>query len=321
MALTKEQVAAFKRGFDLISDNIEKAVFGKKAEIRLVLAAMISEGHVLLEDFPGTGKTALARALAETIRCENKRIQFTPDLLPSDVTGMEIYNQKTQVFKFEPGPVFANIVLADEINRAGPKTQSALLQAMEEGKVNVGKVEYELPMPFLVIATQNPVEQEGVYPLPEAQLDRFMIKTSLGYPDAESTKLILTGLVQSGGKLAPAVSSDDVRAMTKFAREVAISDELIEYIVKIVEQTRNSKRVEIGSSVRGARNLAKLAKTWALTDGRDYVVANDIKSLAVTVLAHRLKLNPELEENDGVKNETVMLEILNSITPPKDPSK
>lgn len=321
MALTKEQVAAFKRGFDLISDNIEKAVFGKKAEIRLVLAAMISEGHVLLEDFPGTGKTALARALAETIRCENKRIQFTPDLLPSDVTGMEIYNQKTQVFKFEPGPVFANIVLADEINRAGPKTQSALLQAMEEGKVNVGKVEYELPMPFLVIATQNPVEQEGVYPLPEAQLDRFMIKTSLGYPDAESTKLILTGLVQSGGKLAPAVSSDDVRAMTKFAREVAISDELIEYIVKIVEETRNSKRVEIGSSVRGARNLAKLAKTWALTDGRDYVVANDIKSLAVTVLAHRLKLNPELEENDGVKNETVMLEILNSITPPKDPSK
>ncbi len=321
MALTKEQVAAFKRGFDLISDNIEKAVFGKKAEIRLVLAAMISEGHVLLEDFPGTGKTALARALAETIRCENKRIQFTPDLLPSDVTGMEIYNQKTQVFKFEPGPVFANIVLADEINRAGPKTQSALLQAMEEGKVNVGKVEYELPMPFLVIATQNPVEQEGVYPLPEAQLDRFMIKTSLGYPDAESTKLILTGLVQSGGKLAPAVSSDDVRAMTKFAREVAISDELIEYIVKIVEQTRNSKRVEIGSSVRGARNLAKLAKTWALTDGRDYVVANDIKALAVTVLAHRLKLNPELEENDGVKNETVMLEILNSITPPKDPSK
>ncbi|MEY4453329.1 MAG: hypothetical protein RIT51_1007 [Actinomycetota bacterium] len=321
MALTKEQVAAFKRGFDLISDNIEKAVFGKKAEIRLVLAAMISEGHVLLEDFPGTGKTALARALAETIRCENKRIQFTPDLLPSDVTGMEIYNQKTQVFKFEPGPVFANIVLADEINRAGPKTQSALLQAMEEGKVNVGKVEYELPMPFLVIATQNPVEQEGVYPLPEAQLDRFMIKTSLGYPDVESTKLILTGLVQSGGKLAPAVSSDDVRAMTKYAREVAISDELIEYIVKIVEQTRNSKRVEIGSSVRGARNLAKLAKTWALTDGRDYVVANDIKSLAVTVLAHRLKLNPELEENDGVKNETVMLEILNSITPPKDPSK
>ncbi|MEY2676651.1 MAG: hypothetical protein RL510_671 [Actinomycetota bacterium] len=321
MALTKEQVAAFKRGFDLISDNIEKAVFGKKAEIRLVLAAMISEGHVLLEDFPGTGKTALARALAETIRCENKRIQFTPDLLPSDVTGMEIYNQKTQVFKFEPGPVFANIVLADEINRAGPKTQSALLQAMEEGKVNVGKVEYELPMPFLVIATQNPVEQEGVYPLPEAQLDRFMIKTSLGYPDAESTKLILTGLVQSGGKLAPAVSSDDVRAMTKYAREVAISDELIEYIVKIVEQTRNSKRVEIGSSVRGARNLAKLAKTWALTDGRDYVVANDIKALAVTVLAHRLKLNPELEENDGVKNETVMLEILNSITPPKDPSK
>lgn len=321
MALTKEQVAAFKRGFDLISDNIEKAVFGKKAEIRLVLAAMISEGHVLLEDFPGTGKTALARALAETIRCENKRIQFTPDLLPSDVTGMEIYNQKTQVFKFEPGPVFANIVLADEINRAGPKTQSALLQAMEEGKVNVGKVEYELPMPFLVIATQNPVEQEGVYPLPEAQLDRFMIKTSLGYPDAESTKLILTGLVQSGGKLAPAVSSDDVRAMTKYAREVAISDELIEYIVQIVEQTRNSKRVEIGSSVRGARNLAKLAKTWALTDGRDYVVANDIKSLAVTVLAHRLKLNPELEENDGVKNETVMLEILNSITPPKDPSK
>jgi MoxR-like ATPase len=321
MALTKEQVTAFKRGFDLISDNVEKAVFGKREEIRLVLAAMISEGHVLLEDFPGTGKTALARAIAETIKCENKRIQFTPDLLPSDVTGMEIYNQKTQVFKFEPGPIFANIVLADEINRAGPKTQSALLQAMEEGKVNVGKVEYELAMPFLVIATQNPVEQEGVYPLPEAQLDRFMIKASLGYPDAESTKMILAGLVQPAGKLKPAVVSDDVREMTKLAREVSISDELVEYIVKIVEQTRVNKRVEIGSSVRGARNLAKLAKTWALTDGRDYVVANDIKSLAVTVLAHRLKLNPELEENDGVKPEAVMLEILNSITPPKDPGK
>ena len=321
MALTKEQVTAFKRGFDLISDNVEKAVFGKREEIRLVLAAMISEGHVLLEDFPGTGKTALARAIAETIKCENKRIQFTPDLLPSDVTGMEIYNQKTQVFKFEPGPIFANIVLADEINRAGPKTQSALLQAMEEGKVNVGKVEYELAMPFLVIATQNPVEQEGVYPLPEAQLDRFMIKTSLGYPDAESTKMILAGLVQPAGKLKPAVVSDDVREMTKLAREVSISDELVEYIVKIVEQTRVNKRVEIGSSVRGARNLAKLAKTWALTDGRDYVVANDVKSLAVTVLAHRLKLNPELEENDGVKPEAVMLEILNSITPPKDPGK
>jgi MoxR-like ATPase len=321
MALTKQQVTDFKRGFDLITENIEKAVFGKREEIRLVLAAMISEGHVLLEDFPGTGKTALARALAETIRCENKRIQFTPDLLPSDVTGMEIYNQKTQVFKFEPGPVFANIVLADEINRAGPKTQSALLQAMEEGKVNVGKVEYELPMPFLVIATQNPVEQEGVYPLPEAQLDRFMIKTSLGYPDAESTKLILSGLMKPAGRLTPAVVSDEVRDMTKLAREVTISDDLIGYIVKIVEETRNNKRVEIGSSVRGARNLAKLAKTWALTDGRDFVVANDIKSLAVSVLAHRLKLNPELEENDGVKNETVMLEILNSITPPKDPGK
>lgn len=321
MALTKEQVTAFKRGFDLISDNIEKAVFGKREEIRLVLAAMISEGHVLLEDFPGTGKTALARALAETIRCENKRIQFTPDLLPSDVTGMDIYNQKDQKFTFEPGPVFANIVLADEINRAGPKTQSSLLQAMEEGAVSVGKKEYPLGTPFLVIATQNPVEQEGVYPLPEAQLDRFMIKTSLGYPDAESTKMILAGLVAPAGKLKPAVVADDVREMTKLAREVTISDELVGYIVKIVEQTRENKRVEIGSSVRGARNLAKLAKTWALTDGRDYVVANDIKSLAVTVLAHRLKLNPELEENDGVKPEAVMLDILNSITPPKDPSK
>jgi MoxR-like ATPase len=234
---------------------------------------------------------------------------------------MDIYNQKTQEFKFSPGPIFANIVLADEINRAGPKTQSALLQAMEEGMVTVGNKPYPLGDPFLVIATQNPVEQEGVYPLPEAQLDRFMIKTSLGYPDADSTKMILMGLVKAGGQLKPAVVADDVREMTKLAREVTIADDLVDYIVKIVEQTRENKRVEIGSSVRGARNLAKLAKTWALTDGRDYVVANDIKSLAVTVLAHRLKLNPELEENDGVKPETVMLEILNSITPPKDPSK
>lgn len=321
MALTKENVSAFQRSFDLIAGNIENVLFGKTAEVRLVLAAMISEGHVLLEDFPGTGKTALARAIAETIKCENSRIQFTPDLLPSDVTGMDIYNQKTQEFTFAPGPIFANIVLADEINRAGPKTQSALLQAMEEGKVNVGTVERPLGSPFLVIATQNPVEQEGVYPLPEAQLDRFMIKTSLGYPNAEATKLILAGLVKPQDKLKPAVTSGEVRDMTKLAREVTISDELLEYIVKIVEQTRENKRVEIGSSVRGARNLAKLAKTWALTDGRDYVTANDIKSLAVNVLAHRIKLNPELEENDGVKPEAVMLEILNSITPPKDPGK
>lgn len=315
MAISKKQQEEFKKLFNGIVNNVEQTLFGKRHVVEMVLATMISEGHVLLEDVPGTGKTAMARAIAESLEMKYSRIQFTPDLLPTDITGIEVYNQKKEAFEFQEGPIFANLVLADEINRASPKTQSALLEAMEERHVTVGKVRRAAGLPFLVIATQNPIEQSGTYPLPEAQLDRFMIKTSVGYTDPNSTVEILKGTAQVSGQLSAVAKGSDILTMAAMAREVIANDSVLRYIVTIVEETRQAEQIRVGSSVRGARNLTKLAKTWALTKGRNYITPDDVKELATNVLAHRIVLTPDAEF-DGVKPSQIISQILEKVAVP-----
>lgn len=315
MALSKKQQEEFQKLFDDIVGNVETALFGKRHVVELVLATMISEGHVLLEDVPGTGKTALARAISESIEAKYSRIQFTPDLLPTDITGIEVYNQKKESFEFQEGPIFANLVLADEINRASPKTQSALLEAMEERHVTVGKVRRAAGVPFLVVATQNPIEQSGTYPLPEAQLDRFMVKTSVGYTDTESTVNILRETAQVSKTLKSVAKGADILKMAAMSREVIANDAILRFIVTIIEETRQAKQIRVGSSVRGARNLTKLAKTWALANGRNFITPDDIKYLAGPVLAHRIVLTPDAEF-DGVKPEQIVAQVLENVTPP-----
>ena len=315
MALSKKQQEEFQKLFEAIVGNVETALFGKRHVVELVLATMISEGHVLLEDVPGTGKTALARAISESIEAKYSRIQFTPDLLPTDITGIEVYNQKKESFEFQEGPIFANLVLADEINRASPKTQSALLEAMEERHVTVGKVRRAAGVPFLVVATQNPIEQSGTYPLPEAQLDRFMVKTSVGYTDTESTVNILRETAQVSKTLSAIAKGADILKMSAMSREVIANEAILRYIVSIIEETRQAKQIRVGSSVRGARNLTKLAKTWALANGRNYITPDDVKYLAGPVLAHRIVLTPDAEF-DGVKPEQIVAQVLETVTPP-----
>jgi MoxR-like ATPase len=315
VAISKKQVEEFNKLFDGIVNNVEQTLFGKRHVVQLVLATMISEGHVLLEDVPGTGKTAMARAIAESMDMKYSRIQFTPDLLPTDITGIEIYNQKKEAFEFQEGPIFANLVLADEINRASPKTQSALLEAMEERHVTVGKVRRAAGLPFLVIATQNPIEQSGTYPLPEAQLDRFMIKAKVGYTDPNSTVEILKGTAQVSSQLKAVAKGSDILTLSAMAREVIANESVLRYIVSIVEETRQAEQIRVGSSVRGARNLTKLAKSWALTKGRNYIIPDDVKELATSVLAHRIVLTPDAEF-DGVKPEQIIAQVLEKVTPP-----
>lgn len=315
MALTKKDVENYASNFGSLVDNVEKALFGKRQVIELVVASMVSEGHVLLEDFPGTGKTALARALSQSIKGTSSRIQFTPDLLPGDVTGISVYDQKSGKFEFHAGPIFANVVLADEINRASPKTQSALLEAMEEGKVTVDGVTRSTGVPFIVIATQNPIEQAGTYRLPEAQLDRFMLKTSLGYPDAASTVRILEGTSTNAATLDGVMKLETMLELSDMARAVFVNPLVLDYIVRLVEATRTARQVRMGSSVRGARNLTKLAKAWAASQGRPFVTPDDVKALAEPVLAHRIVLDPEAEF-DGVTANAVIGQILLDVAPP-----
>lgn len=315
MTLTKKDVDKYADNFRELVDNVEQTLFGKRPVIELVVAAMVAEGHVLLEDFPGTGKTALARALSQSIKGTGSRIQFTPDLLPGDVTGISVYDQKSGKFEFHAGPVFANVVLADEINRASPKTQSALLEAMEEGKVTVDGVTRSTGSPFIVIATQNPIEQAGTYRLPEAQLDRFMLKTSLGYPDAASTVRILEGTAAISGTLEPVMKLETMLEMSDMSRAVFVNPLVLDYIVRLVEATRQASQVRMGSSVRGARNLTKVAKAWAAAQGRPFVTPDDVKILAEPVLAHRIVLDPEAEF-DGVTANAVIQKILLDTVPP-----
>lgn len=315
MTITTEQATWFAQTFAAIADNVERAVLGKRHVVELVLTAMLSEGHVLLEDVPGTGKTSLARAVAQSVQGTSTRIQFTPDLLPGDITGITVYDQKTGEFAFHAGPIFANIVLADEINRASPKTQSALLEVMEEGHVTIDGVTRSVGKPFLVIATQNPVEQAGTYRLPEAQLDRFLLRTSLGYPDHAATVRILGQAAAPIDELAPIITPGALTGMAELAADVYVDALVLDYIARLVDATRSADEVRLGVSIRGALALTRATRARAAAQGRTFVTPDDVKRLAVAVLAHRLILHPEAEF-DGVTAEAVIGQVLLDVAPP-----
>ena len=292
--LTLEEVGTLS---ERILDEVERAVVGKREALELVLIGFLADGHVLLEDYPGLAKTLLARSFAEVSDLGFSRIQFTPDLMPSDVTGSSIFNQRSADFEFRPGPIFANLLLADEINRAPPKTQAALLEAMQERQVTIEGDTMPLEPPFLVIATQNPIECEGTYPLPEAQLDRFLLRTGIGYPARADEWEVLDRRIARRTdevELDRVVDRPTLLAMQRAVEEVYVSESIGYYIVDLVAATRESSRVQVGASPRGSLAVLKLARCRAALDGRDYVVPEDVKAVAVPALAHRLMLRPEL---------------------------
>jgi MoxR-like ATPase len=278
-----------------IERNVERVISGKPEAVRLAVVALLAEGHLLIEDVPGVGKTMLAKALARSIDCSMQRIQFTPDLLPGDVTGVSVFDQRTSAFVFRPGAVFANIVLGDEINRASPKTQSALLEAMEEQQVTVDGHTHPLPQPFMVIATQNPVEMEGTYPLPEAQRDRFLMQIQLGYPDrnAEVAMLETHEIGDPLADLAPVTDAETLRRLRQTTRSVYASEALKQYVVDIVAATRRDPLLRLGASPRASVHLLQAAKAMSLMNGRDHVLPDDVQSLGPTVLAHRILLSTQ----------------------------
>jgi len=310
-------VGTFKENFDEIVDNVETVVKGKSDVVRLSLVAMLCEGHILFEDVPGTGKTVLARALAQSMNATISRAQCTPDLLPGDITGSSIYDQKKGTFEFRPGPIFANVLIADEINRATPKTQSALLEAMQERRVSADGVTYDLPRPFLVLATQNPVEQAGTFPLPEAQLDRFLFKLSMGYLAREHEFEVMFDnsaqlLVE---QLTSVTDPDDVTAMIAYASEIEVSPEVGYYIVDLVHASRQDPAVAMGGSPRAAIALLRAGRVLAASDGREHVYPDDIRTVLHATLAHRIILNPDAILR-GETIEAVVERITSSIKPP-----
>jgi MoxR-like ATPase len=298
-------------------DNVGKVIVGKRDVVELVLVALIGNGHVLIEDVPGVGKTMLVRSIATSTGCDYRRMQFTPDLLPSDVTGASVFNQKTGDFEFRPGPIMAQIVLADEINRATPKTQSALLEAMGEQQVTVEGTTRILPNPFMVLATQNPIEYEGTFPLPEAQLDRFFMRISLGYPDAAQEVAIMDGREHTDpiDDLQPVCTPDDITNLQKQADDIYIDDLVKQYIVELANATRQHPEAALGVSPRASINLMKGGKAYALLRERDYVVPDDIKAIATATLAHRVLLTPSARMRE-VTQETVIADVLNQIAVP-----
>jgi len=301
-----------------ILDEVERAVVGKREMLELLLLAILCDGHVLIEDLPGLAKTLTARSFAKVTGLAFQRIQFTPDLMPSDVTGASIYNQKTAEFVFREGPVFANLLLADEINRAPAKTQSALLEAMQERQVTTEGTTRQLPRPFLVIATQNPIEYEGTYPLPEAQLDRFLIRLRLGYPSGDDEVAILRARIERAEdevRLEPVVDAATLSSMQTGVEQVHVAESITRYVVALVEATRTSTRLQVGASPRGSLALLKLSRARAAMDERDYVVPDDVKSAAVPALAHRLVLRPELWVQ-RIRAEAVIEECLASVPAP-----
>lgn len=313
----RADITEFHNQFTKLVDSVSQVVVGKEQPIRQCATAMIVGGHILLEDNPGTGKTQLARGLANSIDMSFKRIQFTPDLLPSDVVGVTYYDQKNSEFEYREGPIFASIVLADEINRASPKTQSALLEVMEEQKVTVDGEAHAVPQPFMVIATQNPIEQLGTYKLPEAQMDRFLIKTTIGYPSHDVSVNILkqVNVTDRASTVHAVLTGNDVLRMRAISETVHLDDAILEYIVRLVEATRHNERIQVGSSMRGALALTRCARVWAASSNRGYVVPDDVKQLAVAVLAHRITLTAEATFA-GSTPEQMIEQILNEVPSP-----
>ena len=307
-------VAQIQESGERVVANVERVIVGKHNEVRLALVALLCQGHLLIEDVPGTGKTMLAKALARSLGCTFRRIQFTPDLLPSDVTGLSIYNQKTQEFEFRPGPIMAQIVLADEINRATPKTQSALLECMEERQATIDGVTHKLPDPFLVIGTQNPIEYEGTFPLPEAQLDRFMLRIQMGYPQPLEEIVILDEQKRSHPleEIGEVASVDDLRTLQSGVREIYVDSTISDYIVRFVNATRTHPDVYLGASPRGSLALYRAGQAYAALHGRDYVIPDDIKALAVPALAHRLIIKTAATVRD-IDAAVLVRELLESI--------
>jgi len=302
---------------DRISDNIQKVIVGKREVIELTMVALLCEGHILIEDVPGIGKTMLAKAIARSIGCAFRRIQFTPDLLPSDVTGISFFNQKNQEFEFRPGPLMAQIVLADEINRATPRTQSALLEAMQEHQLTIDGETYSLPRPFMVLATQNPIELEGTFPLPEAQIDRFLIQLGLGYPSEEEENDILLRFEREDPleTLGPVVDATVLLDMQREVRTIRVEESVRRYIVQVARATREHPAVELGVSPRGTLSLYKTAQAVAAIEGREYVIPDDVKRLAPYVLTHRIIISPQTRLR-GRTPEEVMMEIVGSVPVP-----
>ena len=302
---------------DKISANVEKVIIGKKAEVELAIIALLCRGHSLIEDVPGVGKTMLAKSLAKSLGCSFKRIQFTPDLLPSDITGVSIYNQKSSDFEFREGPLIAQIVLADEINRATPKTQSALLEAMEERQITADGVTHNMPTPFMVMATQNPIEYEGTFPLPEAQLDRFLLRITLGYPtNAEEITIIdMQAKSHPVDSLGQVVGPAEVSALQEAVKEVYVDELIKQYIVSISDATRKHEAVALGASPRGSVSLFRASQARAMLQDRDYVTPDDVKLLAIPVMAHRVIVNPASRMRD-VTGRSILQTILNELSVP-----
>ncbi len=316
--LQDEEMVDVARRASEIASAIGSVILGKEEVIRACVVALLAGGHVIVEDFPGVGKTLLAKSLARSIDCTFARVQFTPDLLPGDVTGVTVFNQKSGEFEFRPGPIFANIVLADEINRASPKTQSSLLECMEEGQATIDAITHPIAPPFMVIATQNPIEYEGTYPLPEAQLDRFMMRLSLGYPAPEAEQDIIHEQTSHNplAELRPVLHGSEVLAMTQAVSRVRVAPALRSYVVDLMTATRQQREIYLGASPRAGISLTRAAKALALLRGRDFVVPKDIKDLAVRVLAHRLMLSPDAKVH-GVTAEAVVARLLETVPVPQ----
>lgn len=300
-----------------IVENVERVIVGKRQSVQLTVLGLLCQGHILIEDVPGVGKTVLAKSLSKSVGCKFQRIQFTPDMLPSDVTGISVFNQKTREFEFRPGPIHAQIVLVDEINRATPKTQSALLESMEERQVTVDGSTYPLENPFMVLATQNPIEYEGTFPLPEAQLDRFMLRIRLGYPSKEDEIIVLDRQRQAHpiDDLGQVVSVDELLAAQEAIKEIYIDEQVKQYIVEVVRQTREHPDVYLGSSTRGALAIYRLGQARAAMFGRDFVLPDDVKALASVALSHRIIVGPAARIKD-VSPDAIVQEILDRVTVP-----